>query len=73
MATLDVINSSSETVIFDPKELLRILDLRLIGNYKIKQGFLQENLSKYYGFELEDVLCEEFNTFINTLKKKRKK
>ena len=36
LATLDVTNSSLETVIFDPKEMLGILDLRLIGCYKIK-------------------------------------
>ena len=38
MGTLDVKNSSLETVIFDPKEMLGILDVRLIGYYKIKQG-----------------------------------
>ena len=27
-----------ETVIFDPKEMLGILDFRLIGYYKIKEG-----------------------------------
>ena len=43
LATLDVTNSSLETVIFDPKEMLGILDLRLIGYYKIKQGNLQQN------------------------------
>ena len=37
LATLDVTNSSLETVIFDPKEMLGILDLRLVGYYKIKQ------------------------------------
>ena len=43
---LDVTNSSLETVIFDPKEMIGILDLRSVGCYKIKQGMLQENLSK---------------------------
>ena len=41
LAILDVINSSLETVIFDPKEMLGILDLRSICYYKIKQGMLQ--------------------------------
>ena len=40
LATLDVTNSSLETVIFYPKEMLGILDLRLIGYNKIKQGVL---------------------------------
>ena len=52
--------------------MLGILDLRALGYYKIKQGILQQNLSKYYRFELADVLCEQFNKFINTLKKERK-
>ena len=47
LATLDVTNSSLETVIFDPKEMLGILDLGLVGYYNIKQGILQQNLSKY--------------------------
>ena len=58
-------------VIFDPKETLSILDLRLIGYYKIKQGILQQNLSKYYRFESIDILCEQFNKFINILKKEK--
>ena len=33
---------------------------------------LQQNLSKYYKFELTDNICEHFNRFINTLKKERK-
>ena len=40
-------NSSFETVKFNLKVMLGILDLRLIGYYKIKQGILQQNLSKY--------------------------
>ena len=48
LATLDVTNSYLESVIFAPKEMLGILDLRLVGYCKIKQGILQQNLSKYY-------------------------
>ena len=51
--------------------MLGILDLRSLGYYKIKQGILQQNLSKYYRFELEDILCEQFNKFINTLKERK--
>ena len=42
--------SGSEMAIFDPKEMLGILDLRSMGYYKIKQGTLQQQLTKYYGF-----------------------
>ena len=52
--------------------MLGILDLRSLGYYKIKQGILQQNLSKYYRFEKTDVLWKQFNKFINTLKKERK-
>ena len=58
-------------VIFDPKEILGILGLRWIGYYKIKQGILQQNLGKYYVFESADILCEQFNKFINKLKKEK--
>ena len=47
-----------ETVIFDPKEIKEILDLRLIGCYKIKQGVSEQNLSEYYRFESPDILCK---------------
>ena len=58
--TLDVPNSSLETAILDPKEILGVLDLRLVGYYKIKQGILQQNLSRYYKFESTIALCEQF-------------
>ena len=64
LATLDVTNTCLEKVIFEPKELLGILDLRLIGYYEIKQGILQQNLSKYYSFKSADILCEQFNKCI---------
>ena len=51
--------------------MLGILDLRLIGYYKITQGTLQQNHSKYYRFESADVPCEQFNKCINTLKKEK--
>ena len=69
MAILDVTNISLETVIFDPKEMIRILDLSSMGYYKIKQGMLQQNLSKYNRLESADTLYEQFKRFINTLKK----
>ena len=51
--------------------MLGILDLRLLGYYKIKQGILQQNLSKYYRFESANTLYELFNKFKNTLKEKK--
>ena len=57
---------------FDLKEMLRILDLRLMGYYKIKERILQQNMNKYYRFESADTLCEQFKKFRNTLKKDSK-
>ena len=56
---------------FDQKVIIGILDLRSLDYYKIWQGVLQQNLSKYYHFEPGDALCEQFNKFVNTLKKEK--
>ena len=53
---------------FDPTEMIGILDLRSLGYYKIKQGMLQ-NLSQHYHFESADTVCDQFNRFVNLLKK----
>ena len=39
LAILDVVNSGLETVILYPNKLLGILDLRLMGHYKIKKEY----------------------------------
>ena len=68
---LDIVNKGKDTMILKPEEMIGIIDLRLLGYYKIKQGILQQNLSKYYRFEKAEKLCEYFNKFVNTLKKER--
>ena len=66
---LDMVNNSrSETLILNPREVLGILDLRSLGYYKIKQGVIQQKLSRYYEFELADMVCMKFNNLINTLR-----
>ena len=70
-AVLDIVNNSAETKIFKPEEMIEIVDLRSLGYYKIKQGILQQNLSKYYRFEGAETLCEYFNKFVNMSKKER--
>ena len=44
-------NAGKDTMILNPKEMIGIVDIRSLGYYKIKQGILQQNLSKYYRFE----------------------
>ena len=71
-ASLDVTNNTQETGIFDPKQMLGIIDLRSLGYYKIKQEVLQQNLSTCYNFECVERICEEFNTIVNERKKEKK-
>ena len=56
-------------VTFDPKELLGIVLLQSLGYYKIKQGVLQQNLSRINHFESANKVCDQFSRLINTLKK----
>ena len=73
IAMLDMINNSnSETLIHNPREALGILDHRSLGYYKIKQGVIQQKLSRFYEFESADAVCMQFNNLINTLKKDQK-
>ena len=66
---LDMTNSSLETLILNLKEALGILHLKLLGYYKIRQGVLQQNISRLYEFESVKKVCDQFNYLINTLKK----
>ena len=71
-AMLDITNNSRETVIFDKKTSIGILDLRSLGYYKIKQGVLQQNLDKYYQFEEVDKICADFNRIMEEKRKEEK-
>ena len=70
-AVLDIVNKGKDPMIFRPEEMIGIIDVISLGYYKIKQGILQQNLSRYYRFEKAEKLCEYFNKFVNTLKKER--
>ena len=70
-AILDIKNKGKDTRILRLEEMIGIVDMRSLGYYKIKQGILQQNLSKYYRFKKAEKLCEYFNKFVNTLKKER--
>ena len=71
-ATLKVTNSTQEKVTFDPTDMEGVVDLRSLGYYKVKQGMLQQNLSKLYHFESANTVFDQFNRLINTLKKEEK-
>ena len=71
-AMLDMTNNSSKTLVLSPKEVLGILDLRSLDYYKILQGVLQQNLSKFYKFQSAENVCNQFNNLINSLKREEK-
>ena len=58
VVTLDIANNGPDAIIFNPEEILGILDLKSLGYYKIRQGILQQNLSKCYKFERLDTLSK---------------
>ena len=59
---LDMVNNSNlDTLILNPAEALEILDLRSLGYYKIKQGAIQQKLSRFYNFKLAEEVCMQFN------------
>ena len=71
-AMLDITKNTRETVIFEKKMSIGILDLRSVGYYKIKQGVLQQNLNKYYQFEELDKICAEVNKMIEAIRQEEK-
>ena len=71
-ATLDITNNTRETIIFDRKTSIGILDLRSLGYYKIKQGVLQPNLDKYYQFKKVDKICADFSRIMEEKRQEEK-
>ena len=69
---LDVTNNTRETIIFDKKTSIGILDLRSLGYYKIKQGVLQQNLDRYYQFDEADKICADFNRILEEQRQEEK-
>ena len=56
-------------VIFDRQEMIGILDIRSLGYYKVKQDVLQKHPGEQYHFKLAENVCDQFNRFVNLLKK----
>ena len=50
-AILVIKNKGKDTMILRLEEMIGIVDMKSLGYYKIKQGILQQNLSKYYSFK----------------------
>ena len=49
--------------------MMGIVDLRSLGFYKIKQEVLQEHLGRQYHFKLADDVCNQYNRFVNLMRK----
>ena len=54
---------------FGRTEMMGIVDLRSLGFYKIKQEVLQEHLGRHYHLELADDVCDQYNRFVNLMRK----
>ena len=68
-AVLKITNKTHKTVAFRQTEMIEVIDLRLLGFYKIKQEVLQEHLGKHYQFELADDICNQYNWLENLMRK----
>ena len=49
--------------------MIGVVDLRSLGFYKIKQEVLQEHLGKHYHFKLANEVCNQYNRFVNLMRK----
>ena len=68
-AVLKITNKTHETVTFGRTEMMGIVDLRSLGFYKIKQEVVQEHLGRHCHFELADDVCNQYNRFVNLMRK----
>ena len=59
-AILDIKNKGEDMMILRLEEMMGIVDIRSLGYSKIKQGILQQNLSKYYRFKKAEKHCKYF-------------
>ena len=70
---LKITNKTCKTITFDRMGMMRVVDLRSLGFYKIKQEVLQEHLSRHYHFELADNVCDQYNRLVNLMRKEEEK
>ena len=68
-AVLKITNKTHKIVTFGRTEMMGIVDLKSLGFYKIKQEVLQEHLGRHYHFELADDVCDQYNRFVNLMRK----
>ena len=71
-AKLDVTNISSETMINYLYVRLGVFNFKSIEYYKAKHDVSYQNLRRYYRIEYAELLLEELNNFVKTLKREIK-
>ena len=71
-AVLHIVNKERDTMIFKPEEMIGIIDLRSIGYCKIKQGILQQNLSRYYIFEKAEKTLQVIQQICEHIKERKR-
>ena len=68
-AVLKITNKTHKTVTFGWTQMIGVVDLRSLGFYKIKQEALQEHLDKHYHLKSADDICNQYNRFVNLMRK----
>ena len=68
-AILKITNTTHKNVTFGQTEMIGVVDLRLLGFYKIRQEVLQEHLGRHYHFKVADDVCNQYNRFVNLIRK----
>ena len=68
-AVLKITNKTHKPMTFGQTEMIGVVDLRSLDFYKIKKEVLQEHLSRHYHFELADDVCNQYNRFVNLMRK----
>ena len=71
-AVLKITNNTHKAVTFGQTEMIGVVDLRSLAFYKIKQEVLQEHLGKHYHFKLVDGICNQYNRFVNLMRKEER-
>ena len=72
-AVLKIKNKTHKTITFGKTDMMGVVDLRLLGFYKIKEEVLQEHLSRHYHFELADDVYDQYNRLVNLMRKEEEK
>ena len=72
-AVFKIKNRTHKTITFGRTDMIRVVDLRSLGFYKIKQEALQEHLSRYYHFELANDVCDQYNRLVNLMRKEEER